>query len=133
MMSGANRDAFTVKEISHFLRGNAVQHERKNAGLLLGRANDVQPWDALQDLKDFLNSKEEVAGVIALDLMRPPPPCLTPGQRLLDVLPLVMKSELRNIPVVSTLSENQLVGSLSRAQVLTTFSEAIAEKSDPTR
>jgi CIC family chloride channel protein len=86
---------------------------------------------ALQDLKDFLNSKEEVAGVIALDLMRPPPPCLTPGQRLLDVLPLVMKSELRNIPVVSTLSENQLVGSLSRAQVLTTFSEAIAEKSQP--
>jgi CBS domain-containing protein len=63
--------------------------------------------------------------------MRPPPPCLTPGQRLLDVLPLVMKSELRNIPVVSTLSENQLVGSLSRAQVLTTFSEAIAEKSQP--
>jgi CIC family chloride channel protein len=88
---------------------------------------------ALQDLKDFLNSKEEVAGVIALDLMRPPPPCLTPGQRLLDVLPLVLKSELRHIPVVSTLSENRLVGSLSRAQVLTIFSEAIAEKSRPGR
>jgi CIC family chloride channel protein len=88
---------------------------------------------ALQDLKDFLNSKEEVAGVIALDLMQPPPPCLTPGQRLLDVLPLVLKSELRHIPVVSTLSENRLVGSLSRAQVLTIFSEAIAEKSRPGR
>ena len=86
---------------------------------------------ALQDLKQFLNSQEEVAGVIALDLMRPPPKCLTPGQRLLDALPLVLQSELRNIPVVNTRTENRLVGSLSRAQMLAIFSEAIAEKSKP--
>jgi len=49
-------------------------------------------------------SREELAGVIALDLMRPPPKCLTPGQRLLDALPLVLESELRNIPVVNTLA-----------------------------
>ena len=87
---------------------------------------------ALQDLKDFLHHNEDLAGVIALDLMRPPPKCLTPGQRLLDALPLVLESELRNIPVVSTLTENRLVGSLSRAQMLAIFSEAIAEKSKPT-
>jgi len=86
---------------------------------------------ALHDLKDFLHHNEELAGVIALDLMRPPPQCLTPGQRLLDALPLVLASELRNIPVVSTPSENRLVGSLSRAQMLAIFSEAIAEKSRP--
>ena len=86
---------------------------------------------ALHDLKDFLHNNEELAGVIALDLMRPPPQCLTPGQRLLDALPLVLASELRNIPVVSTPSENRLVGSLSRAQMLAIFSEAIAEKSRP--
>jgi hypothetical protein len=63
--------------------------------------------------------------------MRPPPKCLTPGQRLLDALPLVLASEQRNIPVVNTLAENRLVGSLSRAQVLATFSEAITEKSHP--
>ena len=33
--------------------------------------------------------------------------------------------------VVSTLAENRLVGSLSRAQMLAIFSEAIAEKSKP--
>jgi CBS domain-containing protein len=82
-------------------------------------------------LKDFLHHNEELAGVIALDLMRPPPKCLTPGQRLLDALPLVLASELRNIPVVSTRAENRLVGSLSRAQMLAIFSEAIAEKSKP--
>jgi hypothetical protein len=38
---------------------------------------------------------------------------------------------LRNIPVVSTPAENRLVGSLSRAQMLAIFSEAIAEKSKP--
>ncbi len=86
---------------------------------------------ALQDLKEFLHDNQELAGVIALDLMRPPPKCLTPGQRLLDALPLVMESELRNIPVVSTPSENRLVGSVSRAQMLAIFSEAIAEKSKP--
>jgi CIC family chloride channel protein len=84
---------------------------------------------ALQDLKEFLNDNQDLAGVIALDLMRPPPRCLTPGQRLLDALPLVLESELRNIPVVSTLAENRLVGSVSRAQMLAIFSEAIAEKS----
>lgn len=86
---------------------------------------------ALQDLKEFLHDNQDLAGVIALDLMRPPPKCLTPGQRLLDALPLVLESELRNIPVVSTLTENRLVGSLSRAQMLAIFSEAIAEKSKP--
>ena len=86
---------------------------------------------ALQDLKQFLNNIEELAGVIALDLMRPPPKCLTPHQRLLEALPLVLASEMRNIPVVSTLTENRLVGSLSRAQMLAIFSEAIAEKSKP--
>ena len=88
---------------------------------------------ALQDLKEFLHDNRELAGVIALDLMRPPPKCLTPGQRLLDALPLVLESELRNIPVVNTLAENRLVGSLSRAQMLAIFSEAIAEKSKTSR
>lgn len=86
---------------------------------------------SLQDLKGYLHDNVELAGVIALDLMRPPPKCLTPGQRLLDALPLVLGSELRNIPVVSTASENRLVGSVSRAQILAIFSEAIAEKSQP--
>jgi len=86
---------------------------------------------ALQDLKEFLNSNQDVSGVIAYDLMRPPPQCLTPGQRLLDALPLVLQSELRNVPVVNNAKENRLVGSVSRAEVLAIFSEAIAEKSKP--
>lgn len=87
---------------------------------------------ALQDLKEFLHNNQELAGVIALDLMRPPPKCLLPGQRLLEALPLVLASEQRNIPVVNNTLENRLVGSLSRAQMLAIFSEAIAEKSKPT-
>ena len=86
---------------------------------------------ALQDLKEFLNSTQDLDSVIACDVMRPPPKCLTPGQRLLDALPLVLESELRNVPVVNNSKENQLVGSVSRAELLAIFSEAIAEKSDP--
>ncbi|HEX4349962.1 MAG TPA: ClcB-like voltage-gated chloride channel protein, partial [Verrucomicrobiae bacterium] len=84
---------------------------------------------ALQDLKEFLHDHEKLAGVIAMDLMRPLPQCLTPRQRLLDALPVALASELRNIPVVNTASENRLVGSLSRAELLAIFSEAIAKKS----
>ena len=84
---------------------------------------------ALQDLKEYLGAEEEIRGVIAYDIMRPPPPCVTPNQRLVEVLPVVLASELRNIPVVSTLSENRLVGALRRAEVLCLFSEAIAASS----
>jgi H+/Cl- antiporter ClcA/CBS domain-containing protein len=84
---------------------------------------------ALQDLKEYLGAEEEFRGVIAYDFMRPPPPCVTPNQRLLDVLPVVLASEQRNIPVVSTLKENRLVGALPRAEVLGMFSEAIAASS----
>ena len=86
---------------------------------------------ALQDLKDFLTDGQGVDGVIACDVMRPPPRCLTPGQRLLDALPIVLQSEIRNIPVVNNPKEHQLVGSVSRAEILAIFSEAIAEKSTP--
>ncbi len=81
---------------------------------------------ALQDLKEYLGRGDEFRGVIAYDIMRPPPSCVTPNQRLLDVLPVVMASEQRNIPVVNTLKENRLVGALGRAEVLAIFSEAIA-------
>jgi CIC family chloride channel protein len=81
---------------------------------------------ALQDLKEYLGAGDELRGVIAYDVMRPPPPCVTPNQRLLEVLPVVLASEQRNIPVVSTLLENRLVGALGRAEVLAIFSEVIA-------
>jgi chloride channel protein, CIC family len=81
---------------------------------------------ALQDLKEFLGSGDDVLGVIAYDIMRPPPPSVTPNQRLLEVLPVALASEQRNIPVVNTLKENRLVGALARAEVLGIFSEVIA-------
>jgi CIC family chloride channel protein len=81
---------------------------------------------ALHDLKEYLGAGDELRGVIAYDLMRPPPSCVTPNQRLLDILPVVLASEQRNIPVVNTLKENRLVGALARAEVLSIFSEAIA-------
>jgi len=86
---------------------------------------------ALQDLKEFLNRAKDLHGIIAFDVMRAPPKTLTPVQPLLDALPTVLESELRNVPVVNNYAENRLVGAVPRAQLLTIFSEAIAEKSDP--
>jgi CIC family chloride channel protein len=84
---------------------------------------------ALQDLKEYLASGDELRGVIAYDIMRPAPSCVTPNQKLLEALPVALASEQRNIPVVNTLKENKLVGALARAEVLTIFSEIIATSS----
>ncbi len=83
---------------------------------------------ALQDLKEYLNAGEEMAGVIAYDVMRPPPASVTPDQLLLDTLPVMLASEQRNVPVVNSRTENRLVGAVLRAEVLGMLSEAIAIK-----
>jgi CBS domain-containing protein len=84
---------------------------------------------ALQDLKEYLGQDSDF-GVIAADVMRPSPASVTPNQRLLEILPLALSSELRNIPVVNSLRERLLVGSQSRAEVLGVFSEAIATRNE---
>ena len=81
---------------------------------------------ALHDLKNFLNTSFGLHGVIASDVMRAPPACLTPNQRLSDVLPLLLSSELRNVPVVNTLTEYKLIGAVARTDALGTLSEAIS-------
>lgn len=87
---------------------------------------------ALQDLKEHLNSGHELGAVIASDVMRPPPKCAVPSQSLMEALPIVLESELRNIPVVNSAAERRLVGSLSRSEVLAILSEAITAGSRPT-
>jgi len=86
---------------------------------------------ALQDLKQYLNLGEELSGVIAYDVMRPPPLTLTPNQPLVTALPILLASEQRNIPVVNNQKHQRLIGSLPRAEVLGLFSEAIAVGTTP--
>jgi hypothetical protein len=50
----------------------------------------------------------------------------------MEVLPVVLESELRNIPVVNSFTENRLVGSLARGEALGILAEAIAASSKPT-
>ena len=86
---------------------------------------------ALQDLKEYLSAGQELSGVIAYDVMRPPPACLTPNQKLLDALPVLLASELRNIPVISSQKDRKLVGTVARIEALGLLSEAISPRSTP--
>lgn len=86
---------------------------------------------ALHDLKQYLNAGQELSAIIAYDVMRPLPRCVTPQQRLMEVLPVVLASEQRNIPVVNSFTENRLVGTLARGEALGLFAEAIAARSKP--
>jgi CIC family chloride channel protein len=80
---------------------------------------------ALHDLKPYLNESREL-GLIAHDVMRPPPLCLTPQESLFEALPAVLASELRNIPVVNSRAEMRLVGTLVRAEVVGRLAEVSA-------
>lgn len=84
---------------------------------------------ALQDMKPYLNENTDF-GVIAQDIMRAAPRCLTPSQPLAEALPVVLASEQRNIPVVNSAAEMRLVGSVVRAEVLGLLSEAISPKGE---
>lgn len=81
---------------------------------------------ALQDLKEYLHSSAALPAVIALDVMRPPPPIVTPGQKIEEALPVILASDLRSIPVVSDPLGRRLVGNLPRSEALALLTEALA-------
>jgi chloride channel protein, CIC family len=83
---------------------------------------------ALQDMKEYLHNGHEMSGVIAYDIMREIPQSLTPNQKLVDAFPILLQSELRNVPVVNNRIENRLVGSIIRAEALHLISEALSAK-----
>lgn len=87
---------------------------------------------ALHDLKSFLGGGPELNALIAADVMRPAPPCLRPGQKLIEALPTLLASEQRNVPVVNTLEEQILIGAVVRVEALGLLSEAIAERNSTT-
>ena len=120
------RENTTLREIAdRFLTSANNFLPVVDAQATVGRHGGVAGFEGVSE------AGEELSAVIAYDVMRPPPPCVTPNQRLLEVLPVVLASEQRNIPVVNTLKENRLVGALARAEVLGLFSEAIAASSRP--
>ena len=84
---------------------------------------------ALHDLKEYLHAGQELDSVIAYDVMRPTPVCLTPNQKLPDVLPLLLASEIRNVPVVDNLHQRRLIGTVARSEALSVLSEAISARS----
>src|SRR5439155_2787615 len=86
---------------------------------------------SLHDLKEYLTAGEELKSVIAFDVMRPPPPCLTPAQKLPSALATLLASEVRNVPVVNNQQEFRLIGAIARAEALGLLSELISARSAP--
>lgn len=135
--------AATEKTVGDVMREPvAPLHEtapfREIADRFLGSSNNFLPVVdggqkligvvALQDLKEHLNAGAELTGVIALDVMRPPPAYLTPNLQLIEALPVLLASELQHVPVVSDPKRGRLVGAVNRGEVLALFREALARK-----
>lgn len=81
---------------------------------------------ALQDLKDSLQDGALLPGIIASDLMRPVPACLTPDLKLAEALPILIASELRNVPVIDSVHGQKLIGRIARAEVIGVLTEAMS-------
>lgn len=94
-----------------------VNHDGRLVGLV-----------ALQDLKAHLGAGAELPGVIALDVMRPPPACLTPSLTIQEALPILLASDMRYVPVVNNPVDLKLIGSVIRSEALGLISEAIASR-----
>jgi len=86
---------------------------------------------SLQDLKQHLHLKQELNSVIAYDVMRPTPACLTPDQRLVDALPVLVASDMRRVPVINNTHEQRLIGAVLRAEALGLVSEALSANALP--
>lgn len=120
------RETASVADVAQrFLSGinnyiPVVDSERRLVGLI-----------ALHDLKEHLTDGDDLKGVIALDVMRPPPAVVMPGQRLLEALPTIVASDLRNVPVVNSRKEMRLIGAIIRAEALGVVSEAIDGSGKP--
>ena len=117
------RETTSFQEIAHRFLGSSnnflpvVDAGQKLIGIV-----------ALQDLKEHLNAGSELASVIALDVMRPPPPCLTPNLHLIEALPVLLASRLEHVPVVNDANQARLVGAVIRGEVLSLFREALASR-----
>lgn len=133
----------TAQRIGDFMR-DPVLPLRENATFreiadrfLMGSNNFIPVVDlegamigvvALQDMKEYLQPGAELRGIIASDVMRPAPASLTPDQKVADALPILVSSELRNVPVVNSRRERKLIGRVSRAEVLGEMAESLSPK-----
>ncbi len=80
---------------------------------------------SLQDVKEYLNRNEKIDGIIAYDIMQPAH-YLVAQQNLMEAFPVLIKSDIRNIPVVNDAREMKLIGSVLRSEALGIISEEIA-------
>jgi CIC family chloride channel protein len=114
------KETASVADVAHrFLSGTnnylpVVDGNRRLVGMV-----------ALHDLKEHLTRGEDLKGVIAFDVMRPPPAVVLPGQRLLEALPTIVASDLRNVPVVNNHADMRLVGAIVRAEAMGVVAEAM--------
>lgn len=116
-------EAATFREMAdRFLRGG------NNFLPVIDETQRLMGVVALHDMKEYLHAGKELDSVIAYDIMRPPPPCLMPNQKLIDVFPVLLQSELRNVPVVNNPAEFRMIGSVPRGEALSLLSEALAAR-----
>src|ERR1051326_41948 len=73
---------------------------------------------SLHDIKSYLNSPELAAIVIAGDVMREVFPFVRPDTSLVDALERFVNHDGERLPVVGNSGEHQLVGSISKTDVI---------------
>ena len=82
----------------------------------------------LHDIKSYLNDQTLANLVIARDLLRPNFPTITPETVLAYALPAFAHLDADRIPVVADSVQRQLIGSISKSDLLLALSEQAGQE-----
>ena len=82
---------------------------------------------SLHDIKSYLSDPELASIVIARDILRDKFPTVAPDESLTDALNVFSRHDGERLPVMSNFEERELVGSISKTDVIL----ALAEQSRP--
>ena len=121
------KDSVTVSEAARF----AEIAERFIANqfsylYVVGGGNIFKGVISLHDIKAYLNDQNLASLVIAGDIMRPDFPTITPDAFMTDALNRFSQHDGERLPVIGRAGE--LLGSLSKSDVMLALSEAVTEE-----
>ena len=112
------RDPVTVSSVAHFAEiGEKFIANRFNYLYVTDHGRFVGAV-SLHDIKNYLNAQELAKVVIAGDLLYEKFPVVTAGSTLTQALEIFTNHEGERLPVVTNAREKQLVGSISKTDVI---------------
>jgi CIC family chloride channel protein len=101
---------------------------RRNHVFVVGEHNELRGAISIHDLKEWMQRGPELQFVIALDLADATFPVATREDRLAEVIEKFWARECERLPVVDSLEQRRLVGTISKRDIFGVYGREILQK-----